>query len=65
MYLAAESASEMKIAIEASSWSETSIVADLPELVGGLTPAATGRPRFFRSTGLGIEDLAIAHLLIG
>jgi L-arginine dehydrogenase len=57
-------AGEMKIAIEAGSWSATSIVADLPELVGGFTPAATGRPRFFRSTGLGIEDLAIAHLLV-
>jgi L-arginine dehydrogenase len=58
-------AGEMKIAIEAGSWSETLIVADLPELVTGAKPAESDRPRFFRSTGLGIEDLAIASLLVG
>lgn len=58
-------AGEMKIAIEAGSWNETSIVADLPELVSGAEVRNDGRPRFFRSTGLGIEDLAIAGLLVG
>lgn len=58
-------AGEMKIAIEDGSWSDTSIVADLPELVSGAKPTESDRPRFFRSTGLGIEDLAIASLLVG
>jgi L-arginine dehydrogenase len=62
---APSTAGDMKIAIEAGVWSESSIVADLPELVTGVSPKETGRPRFFRSTGLGVEDLAIASLLVG
>ncbi len=57
-------AGEMKIAIEAGTWAETSIKADLAELATGQgTVVTSDRPRFFRSTGLGIEDLAIAGLL--
>jgi ornithine cyclodeaminase/alanine dehydrogenase-like protein (mu-crystallin family) len=38
-------------------------VADLPEMVcGTITPSQQGL-RYFRSTGLGIEDLAIASVL--
>ena len=46
-------------------WSPDSIIADLPELVsnGGRFAAPSGR-NFFRSTGLGIEDIAIASLLL-
>ncbi len=51
---------EMIIA-QQSGWSPDSIIADLPELVsngdGFVTP--NGR-KFFRSTGLGIEDIEIA-----
>ncbi len=57
-------AGEMKLAIEAGGWDPASIVADLPELVTGASRPDTGRPAFFRSTGLGIEDLAIASLLV-
>jgi L-arginine dehydrogenase len=62
---APSTAGEMKIAIEAGTWADSAIVADLPELVSGFVPPDSGRPRFFRSTGLGIEDLAIAGLLVG
>lgn len=57
-------AGEMKIAIESSSWNDNNILADIPELVTGFNPPLSERPRFFRSTGLGIEDLAIAGLLV-
>ncbi|CAB4592940.1 MAG: ornithine cyclodeaminase family protein [Actinomycetes bacterium] len=57
-------AGEMTIAVEAGEWSHDRIVADLAELATGFVPKEWTRPRFFRSTGLGIEDLAIAHLLV-
>lgn len=57
-------AGEMTIAVEAGEWSDDRIVADLAELATGSVPKEWTRPRFFRSTGLGIEDLAIAHLLV-
>lgn len=58
-------AGEMKIAIEDGSWRAEQIVGDLPELAAGLdvSPHAGAR-KFFRSTGLGVEDLAIASLLV-
>jgi L-arginine dehydrogenase len=60
------SAGEMVIAAEEGGWNPSDIIADLPELLSGpyTGPAATGRRRFFRSIGLGIEDLAIASLLL-
>ena len=55
------SAGEMVIARERHGWSAEAIVADLPELVSGKAPPpATGRHRFFRSIGLGLEDIAMA-----
>ncbi len=54
-------AGEMILAAE-DGWSAAGIKADLSELIGGYTPDFS-RTRFFRSTGLGIEDLAIASLL--
>jgi L-arginine dehydrogenase len=57
-------AGEMTIAVEAGEWSGDRIIADLAELATGAAPKEWTRPRFFRSTGLGIEDLAIAHLLV-
>jgi L-arginine dehydrogenase len=57
-------AGEMVLAIASGAWSADRIVADLPELsVGRSVRPESGRV-FFRSTGLGIEDLAIASLLL-
>ena len=44
--------------------SPVEIVADLPELIAGTVTVGRDRPIFFRSMGLGIEDLAIAALLL-
>jgi L-arginine dehydrogenase len=57
-------AGDFIIATQEFGWSPDRIVADLPELIlqGGKV-VETGRPAYFRSTGLGIEDLAIAALL--
>lgn len=61
---APKTAGEMLLAQENGSWAPSEIVADLPDLVTGQSkkPVA-GRPAYFRSTGLGIEDLAIASML--
>ncbi|ABI86282.1 ornithine cyclodeaminase/mu-crystallin family protein [Burkholderia ambifaria AMMD] len=58
------SAGEMQIAAAAHGWTHERIVGDLPALVAG-TCAAPSRTRhaFFRSIGLGLEDIAIAHAL--
>lgn len=61
------SAGEMVLAAERHGWSPDRIVADLPELLSG-AKAQTEDPkriRFFRSIGLGIEDVALAALLAG
>ncbi|MFI7131152.1 ornithine cyclodeaminase family protein [Nonomuraea sp. NPDC050153] len=58
-------AGEMTIAAEQGLWSAADLRGDLPELLTGACPAPTGdRPVFFRSVGLGIEDVAIARLLL-
>ncbi|MBJ9964234.1 ornithine cyclodeaminase family protein [Burkholderia seminalis] len=58
------SAGEMQIATADHGWDAGRIVGDLPALVAG-TCAAPSRTRhaFFRSIGLGLEDIAIAHAL--
>jgi L-arginine dehydrogenase len=58
-------AGEMRIAAENHGWSPESVRSDLPELVSGKgrTPGQD-RPIFFRSIGLGIEDIAIAAALL-
>lgn len=56
-------AGEMILAEEGGLWLREAIVADLPEVVRDGRPADSSRRRYFRSTGLGIEDLAIASLL--
>jgi len=54
-------AGEMRLAVEAGTWSAQDLRGDLPGLLGGASPAASGeRPVFFRSVGLGIEDAAVA-----
>lgn len=56
-------AGEMVIAQEDHGWSPEAILADLPELASGGAATGTGR-RFFRSIGLGLEDVAAAYTLI-
>ena len=58
---AALSAGEMLIAMETHGWSPGAIRGDLPELVAGVAPPPReGRHAFFRSIGLGLEDIALA-----
>jgi L-arginine dehydrogenase len=58
-------AGEMVLAAAQHGWSPDAIRSDLPELISGegLKPSANA-PIFFRSMGLGIEDLAIANLVL-
>ncbi len=60
------SAGEMVIAREKHGWDDERIVADLPALVAGVPGSSRPKagPVFFRSIGLGIEDLAVAGLLL-
>ncbi len=60
------SAGELVIAKEKYGWKENEIVADLPELISGkhLGCLQVSGKLFFRSIGLGIEDIAVASLLI-
>jgi L-arginine dehydrogenase len=58
-------AGEMVLASKAGLWSEERIIADLPALCSGaFKPEAFERPMFFRSVGLGIEDVAAAYALL-
>ncbi len=58
-------AGEMVLAIGQGQWSADQLRGDLPELVAGSAPAPSGeRVAYFRSVGLGIEDVAIASLLL-
>ena len=56
-------AGDFVTAIERGDWDADDIGADLPELVTGAVPPRCHGRRYFRSTGLGIEDLAVASLL--
>ncbi|GLZ85858.1 NAD(P)H-dependent anabolic L-arginine dehydrogenase DauB [Metapseudomonas resinovorans] len=58
------SAGEMLLAAELHGWSRDAIRGDLPELVSGkATRPDYSRPVFFRSIGLGLEDMALANAL--
>ena len=58
------SAGEMKLAGQLHDWSPESVLGDLPELVAGTARKPSGRQHaFFRSIGLGLEDVAIANEL--
>lgn len=58
-------AGEMKLAARDHGWTPASIRGDLPELITGKAQKPSGRaPIFFRSVGLGIEDIAIASALL-
>jgi len=58
-------AGEMVLAAAQHGWRGDAIRSDLPELISGkgLQPSGNA-PIFFRSMGLGIEDLAIANLVL-
>ncbi|MGH9706977.1 MAG: ornithine cyclodeaminase family protein [Candidatus Acidiferrales bacterium] len=58
-------AGEMTAAVKNHGWSPDKILGDLPELVSGKCRKPAGnRAIFFRSVGLGIEDIAIASALL-
>jgi L-arginine dehydrogenase len=58
------SAGDMKLAAELHGWSPQSVVGDLPELASGKADKPSyQRHAFFRSIGLGLEDVAIAYEL--
>lgn len=59
------SAGEMVLATKDHQWSADHVLGDLPELVTGACqkPLST-RHVFFRSLGLGLEDIAIAETLL-
>ncbi|MDH4609548.1 ornithine cyclodeaminase family protein [Pseudomonas sp. BN102] len=58
------SAGEMVLAAERHGWSREAIRGDLPGLVSGSAPRPDyRRPVFFRSIGLGLEDMALANAL--
>jgi L-arginine dehydrogenase len=58
------SAGEMLIAAERHDWDKGAIVGDLPDLLSGkvLRPDYD-RHVFFRSIGLGLEDIALANAI--
>ena len=58
------SAGEMRLAVEQHGWNPETIVGDLPELVSGHAARPEyKRHAFFRSIGLGLEDIALANAL--
>ena len=59
-----ESAGEMVLAEESGQWSRERIKGDLADLCAGAVSAPDyEKPVFFRSIGLGIEDVAIAYAI--
>jgi L-arginine dehydrogenase len=58
------SAGEMKLAVEQHGWHTRNVAGDLPELVAGIAARPSyEKHAFFRSIGLGLEDVAIAFEL--
>lgn len=57
-----DTAGDMVLAAQNHGWQATRVRGDLSELsVGTCEMPAAGSPVFFRSVGLGLEDIAIAH----
>lgn len=58
-------AGEMVQATESGVWSADRLIGDLPELVSGRAALPSReRPAFFRSVGLGLEDIAAAAAVL-
>lgn len=59
------SAGDMKLATEAGTWASDRLCGDLPDLLSGRAKhPSRERPAFFRSIGLGLEDVAAALALL-
>ena len=58
-------AGDMVIAARDHQWDPATIVADLPALVSGRASELPRGRRYFRSVGLGLEDVAAAALVTG
>ena len=59
------SAGEMLLAAEEHGWSPRELVGDLGDLVVGRIPAPSHDAHtFFRSIGLGLEDVAMAKAIL-
>jgi L-arginine dehydrogenase len=58
-------AGDMRLAQAAGTWQADAVQADLPELLTGARQANTTGRRYFRATGLAIEDITIATLIGG
>ena len=59
-----DSAGEMLIASEQHGWDKRAVLGDLPELLSDMAQRPDDqRPVFFRSIGLGLEDIALANAL--
>lgn len=57
-----KSAADMRLAAQDHGWSAEQILGDLAELVcGTCAQPSADRPVYFRSIGLGLEDIAMAH----
>lgn len=57
---------EFTRARELGIWEDSMLAADLPGLLARANPPATRRrPAYFRSVGLGLEDVAIGHAVLG
>jgi len=58
-------AGEMRLAVAGGLWDPEQIAGDLPELLSGAdVHNDKTRPTFFRSVGLGLEDIAAASALL-
>jgi len=58
-------AGEMRLALDFGTWQVHKIKGDLPELLNGLALKPDGnKPAFFRSIGLGLEDIAAAVAIL-
>lgn len=59
------SAGDLKLAAASGHWTSKALYGDLPELLAGRAKAPSReRPAFFRSIGLGLEDVAAAVALL-
>lgn len=57
-----KSAADMRLAVQDHGWSADRVVGDLATLVCGTCARPDpGKPIYFRSIGLGLEDIAMAH----
>lgn len=60
-----DTAGEMVLAAQNHGWQATAIRGDLAELTNNAAPKpAPGKPSFFRSVGLGLEDIAAAQAVL-